>query len=134
MMAPEDAFCLLADGLGKVGSTHTFEHLAEQISKIFDSMPVLIGKLAADQASLRTVAYWSGSSHLPTTTYPLAGTPCEQVLAEGLCTYSANVSQLFPECVTLGEQAIEGYMGIALRTPEGQLIGLMAVLSPQPLA
>ena len=133
MMAPEDAFRLLADGLGKVGSTQTFEHLAEHISKIFGAVPVLIGKLAADQTSLRTVAYWSGSSHLPTTIYPLAGTPCEHVLAEGLCAYSAGVSQLFPECVTLGEQHIEGYMGIALRSPEGQLIGLLAVLSPQPL-
>src|SRR5690554_974377 len=133
MMAPEDAFRLLADGLAKVGTPQAFDHLAEHISQIFGSMPVLIGKLVADQTSLRTVAHWSGHSHHPTTVHLLAGTPCEHVFSTDFCVFNEGVHQHFSSCV-IGEHDIEGYMGVALRAPEGQLIGLLAVLSPQPLA
>lgn len=133
MMAPEDAFRLLADGLGKTGNPQGFDHLAENISQIFGAVPVLIAKLVADQTSLRTVAYWSGSSHQPATTYPLAGTPCELALAEGFYALSEGLGQHFPGCMIVGQPNIEGYMGVALRSPEGEFVGVLALFSPNPL-
>ncbi len=70
MMAPEDAFRLLADGLGKAGTPLAFDHLVERISSIFDGEHVLIGKLLSDNATIRTVAFWSQGSLQPAAISP----------------------------------------------------------------
>ncbi|RDB42899.1 hypothetical protein DU490_11000 [Halomonas sp. DQ26W] len=65
MMAPEDAFRLLADGLGKAGTPQAFEHLVERIASIFDGDHVLIGKLMPNNETILTVAFWSRGSLQP---------------------------------------------------------------------
>ncbi|MGQ4878846.1 putative bifunctional diguanylate cyclase/phosphodiesterase [Billgrantia sp. LNSP4103-1] len=133
MMAPEDAFRLLADGLGKAGTPQAFDHLVERISTIFHGEHVVIGKLLSDDASIRTVAFWSRGSLQPTSVYPLHGTPCEHVLNDEVCEFTEGVRQRFPQSAVLQELEIEGYVGIPLRAPQGHLVGLLAVLSSQPL-
>ncbi|MCE8019238.1 sensor domain-containing phosphodiesterase [Halomonas sp. MCCC 1A11036] len=133
MMAPEDAFRLLADGLGKAGTPQAFDHLVERISTILDGEHVLIGKLLSDNASIRTVAFWSKGALQPATVYALAGTPCEHVLNDEICEFSDSVCQRFPDDTILQELGAESYVGIPLRAPQGDLVGLLAVLSSRPL-
>ncbi|WP_162623098.1 putative bifunctional diguanylate cyclase/phosphodiesterase [Billgrantia lactosivorans] len=133
MMAPEDAFRLLADGLGKAGTPQAFDHLVERISTILDGEHVLIGKLLSDNASIRTVSFWSRGSLQPTSVYTLAGTPCEHVLNDEVCEFSDGVCQRFPDDTMLKELGVESYVGIPLRAPQGDLVGLLAVLSSRPL-
>ncbi len=133
MMAPEDAFRLLADGLGKAGTPQAFDHLVERISMILNGEHVLIGKLLSDDASIRTVAFWSRGSLQPTAVYALPGTPCEHVLNDEFCEFTDGVRQRFPQSELLQELGIESYVGIPLRAPQGHLVGLLAVCSSQPL-
>ncbi|MGL6251686.1 MAG: diguanylate cyclase domain-containing protein, partial [Billgrantia desiderata] len=133
MMAPEDAFRLLADGLGKAGTPLAFDHLVERISSIFDGEHVLIGKLLSDNATIRTVAFWSQGSLQPAAIYTLAGTPCEHVLNDEVCEFPEGVCQRFPDDGMLQELGVESYVGVPLRSPQGHLVGLLAVLSSRPL-
>ncbi|MCE8016279.1 sensor domain-containing phosphodiesterase [Halomonas sp. MCCC 1A17488] len=133
MMAPEDAFRLLADGLGKAGTPQAFDHLVERISTILDGEHVLIGKLLSDSASIRTVAFWSKGAFQPTSVYALTGTPCEHVLDGEVCEFADGVRQRFPDDTMLEELGVESYVGIPLRAPQGHLVGLLAVLSSRPL-
>ncbi|MFW3617083.1 putative bifunctional diguanylate cyclase/phosphodiesterase [Billgrantia antri] len=133
MMAPEDAFRLLADGLGKAGTPQAFDHLVERISTILGGEHVLIGKLLSDNASIRTVSFWSRGSFQPASVYALAGTPCEHVLEGEVCEFSGDVLQRFPDDIMLEELGVESYVGIPLRAPQGHLVGLLAVLSNHPL-
>ena len=134
MMAPEDAFRLLADSLGKAGTPQAFDHLVECIARILDAKHILLGKLLSDNTSIRTVAFWSQGSLKPTTVYALAGTPCAHVLSEEGCEFFNGVRQCFPHCTLLEELGAESYVGIPLRAPDGQLVGLLAVFSSKPLA
>ncbi|WP_163559887.1 EAL domain-containing protein [Halomonas sp. NO4] len=133
MMAPEDAFRLLADGLGKAGTPQRFEQLAEHLAAIFTVSHVLIGALQPDGVTLRTLAHWSrGRLQLPTE-YPLAGTPCAHVLANQVCRYPDNVCALFPHGALLREMGVVGYMGAPMRAPDNELLGLVAILDETPL-
>ncbi|KAA0010091.1 sensor domain-containing phosphodiesterase [Billgrantia pellis] len=133
MMAPEDAFRLLADGLGKAGTPQALDHLVERLASIFEGDHVLVGKLLSDNASIRTVAFWSRGSLQPTSVYELAGTPCEHVLNDQVCEFSESVRQRFPHSELLQELGAESYVGIPLHAPEGRLVGLLAVLSGHTL-
>ncbi|EWH00801.1 hypothetical protein [Halomonas sp. BC04] len=97
MMAPEDAFRLLADGLGKAGTPQAFDHLVERIASIFDGDHVLIGKVMPDGKTILTAALWSRGNLLPAAAYELVGTPCEHVLNDELCQFPDSLRERFPD-------------------------------------
>src|SRR5690606_15272798 len=64
--------------------------------------------------------------------YPLTTTPCQTVL-DGFRCYPSGVREAFPNSHGLGPARIEGYAGYPLRGSDGQLLGVIAVLSRTPL-
>ncbi|MCG6657756.1 sensor domain-containing phosphodiesterase [Halomonas campisalis] len=134
MMAPEDAFRLLADSLGSTGTPRVFDLLVERLAAIFEAEHALIAELLPDGETLRTVAGWSQGQLQPAVTYPLAGTPCAHVLDDQACHYPDNVCARFPDDPLLREMGVTSYMGVPIKAPDGQLLGLMAILDSQPLA
>ncbi len=133
MMAPEDAFRLLADGLGKAGTPQAFDHLVERLATILDGDHVVIGKIQADSPTIRTIAFWSRGALQPAAVYALAGTPCEHVLSDRLCTFPDRLAQRFPADELLHVLGAQSYVGLPLRSPEGDLVGLLAVMRNRPL-
>ncbi|EWG98194.1 sensor domain-containing phosphodiesterase [Halomonas sp. BC04] len=134
MMAPEDAFRLLADGLGKAGTPQAFDHLVERIASIFDGDHVLIGKVMPDGKTILTAAFWSQGVMQPAAVYELAGTPCEHVLKDEICQFPDSLRERFPDNGLIRELGAESYMGIPLRAPSGQLLGLLALMCNRPLS
>jgi PAS domain S-box-containing protein len=65
--------------------------------------------------------------------YPLAGSPCENVLGRSLCCYPENVQALFPDDSLLGEMKAESYAGIPLWASDGRPMGLLAVIDDKPM-
>jgi len=65
--------------------------------------------------------------------YDLAGTPCENVSAQGFCHYPAGVAGLFPQDKDLDELGAEGYVGVPVRDRAGRAIGILCAISRQKL-
>ncbi len=64
--------------------------------------------------------------------YPLHGTPCRTVL-DGFRCYRSGLADMFPQADFLRDAKIDSYAGYPLTTPDGRLIGLIAVLARRPL-
>jgi hypothetical protein len=60
--------------------------------------------------------------------YPLPGSPCQEVIAKGLCVYPHGVRAAFPNDQMLQDLQIESYLGVRLCCPEGDRIGWLAVM------
>ncbi|TFH88724.1 bifunctional diguanylate cyclase/phosphodiesterase [Billgrantia azerbaijanica] len=133
MMAPEDAFRLLADGLGKAGTPQLFEQLVDHLAAILGVSHVLIGAVQPDNATIRTVAHWAQNQLQPPVSYALAGTPCGHVLDDRVCRYPDDVCARFPDDPLLREMGVVSYMGVPMRSPQGELLGLVAILDDKPL-
>jgi hypothetical protein len=93
----------------------------------------LVGHIRDDR-QVATAAFLAGSRALPATRYPLAGTPCELVLNQHFCYYPNHVREIFPGDRELQELGLESYLGSLLLSPEGEPLGLVAIMGRQPFS
>ena len=79
------------------------------------------------------LAVWANGGLKSYDIYPLANTPCEQTVQEGLYHCEHSVQQQFPDCLALQEMGAESYLGITLRDTHGDIIGILSILDQQLL-
>jgi diguanylate cyclase (GGDEF)-like protein/PAS domain S-box-containing protein len=109
--------------------------LARYLGQLLEVDYVIIDKLADNPAYAETVAIYANGGILPNMQYPLAHTPCANVV-EGtgtLCRYPSGVQQLFPEDHLLVDMQVESYIGLPLSDSTGETIGLIAVMDGKPV-
>jgi|GEM_PF-128608 len=86
-----------------------------------------------EEQRLQTIAFWEGDAWGEELEYDIAGTPCEQAIAEGTCFYPRNVQALFPNNRLLRDRDIEGYWAVPLFDSLGRLLGNLFVMDDRPL-
>lgn len=118
-----------------VGTTgqSSLRKITETISSWLETDCVMIGEIQPDKNTVKVLSMVLDGKEVPDFSYTLAGTPCEDVAEKGFCLYPDNVRELFPESKDLADLNIRGYMGTPLRNSEGQVFGILCVLSRSPL-
>lgn len=94
---------------------------------------VCIDRLEGDGLTARAVAVWHDGRFEDNVSYALKDTPCGEVVGQTICCYAASVTQLFPKDQVLLDLQAESYAGVTLFSHSGQPIGLIALISRQPL-
>ncbi|MEW6982104.1 EAL domain-containing protein [Colwelliaceae bacterium 6471] len=74
----------------------------------------------------------SGQDKIDNVTYELNGSPCKEVLDNGICCFSRDVSALFPDDNALKEMGVEGYIGSPITNENNESIGTLVALYNQP--
>jgi PAS domain S-box-containing protein len=93
------------------------------------------GKMSAspDLDRSKTIAVWADGDWQENFEYELAGTPCDDVISQEICFYPENIARLFPDDLLLVQMGVESYLGTPLHGSDGQVLGLLAVMSDRPL-
>ncbi|MDP3478591.1 MAG: PocR ligand-binding domain-containing protein [Desulfoprunum sp.] len=110
-----------------------FKSLARYLAELLQMDYVHIDRLEGDNLSARTVAIYYDGHFEDNVSYTLKDTPCGAVVGRTICCFANRVRQLYPEDTVLQEMAAEGYAGTTLWDSQGKPIGLIAVISRQPL-
>ena len=103
--------------------------LAENLRMDF----VCIDRLKGDGLTAQTVAVWCDGHFEGNVSYALKDTPCGEVDDQQICCYPGSVCRLFPNDPVLRELRAESYAGVTILDHTGQPIGLIAIISRQPL-
>lgn len=80
----------------------------------------------------RVVAAWLDGAPLAPYEFDLAGTPCEQVLTDGIWLFPCDIQARFPDNRALRELGAQSYVGVPLLASDGRVLGLMAVIDDRP--
>ncbi len=86
------------------------------------------------QRDAQTVAILANGTYLENFTWTPPALLLEDLLHGKECSWNTVTSPLFPQSSVLSSWQITSYMGNALRGPAGNIIGLLLVLSPEPIA
>ncbi len=108
-----------------------FNSLVQFIADTTQIDYVFVGKLLQNENSedfIETIAFSAFSKLVENITFPLANSPCEQVLRGKIYSYPENCAIHFPKCETNIQLNIEGYIGYPLYDNESKAIGLISVL------
>ena len=110
-----------------------FQSLTEHLSSVLHVDYVSIGELSDGGRRIRTVAVSAGGKNLDNLEYELDHTPCQQVLEHGRYFDHRDVQSRFPEDEFLVQMGFQSYLGVALADSSGVRLGVMSVMSREPL-
>ncbi len=122
----------VADGTAGAQGERFFAAMAEHFARALDVTAAFITECADQPVTrVRTLAYWSAESGpRQNFEYSLAGTPCEEVVAEGrTCFHPSGLAERFPR-----EKGWEAYVGVPIVGSDGRVLGHLALLDRAPLS
>lgn len=126
----------IALGVSAKTGTAFFQALVEYLSKALGMEFAFVCELIPPERQLiRTIAGYGDGQALENYEYELEGTPCEQVIGshQQIFTYPHQIQQQFPQDNYLKDIQAESYMGFPLIDSNGQILGLISVVSRQPI-
>jgi diguanylate cyclase (GGDEF)-like protein/PAS domain S-box-containing protein len=117
--------------LGRENTDVFLASLVRHLANTLAASHVFVAEVVGDGQTARTLAACARGELVPNFAYSLTGTPCAQVLANGIASHREGVSGRFGEGPVPGER-FEGYLGVLLR-PVGAPPAWIAVLDSKPL-
>lgn len=130
----EETIRQIVEGIAPTTGRNFFVTLANHLCQACQVDYALIGAMDPARPNLvRTLGNSHRGKTIDNITYPLAQTPCENVMLGDLCHITTGVATLYPHDVMLHDLKIDSYLGIPLRTGTGQTLGLIALLHHAPL-
>lgn len=130
----EDGLRTLVEGVSEATGEQFFQFLALHLARAVDADFAFIGEFAdKERTTIQTVAVCADNAIQQNFSFPLANTPCEQVLASGLRIYQRGVLDRFPLDRLALEMGVESYIGIPLISSHNSTLGPMAVFSRRPI-
>jgi transcriptional regulator with GAF, ATPase, and Fis domain len=112
-----------------------FDALAGFLARTFHADIVLLGVFEdQEEPAIQTLAVSAKGLRAELFRYELAGTPCERVIGPGqICLYQSGVAERYPEDQILEDMQAEGYCGVPLFDIDGELLGLLALITCDPI-
>ncbi len=130
----ENAIHAIADFISRHESTDLFPALVEHAARIFDADYVHIGRITPDGDQIETLAAWLDGAPIANYRYPLAKTPCAQVVKLEHSCHTRDVQQRFPEDGDLIKLHAESYVGEPILDTDGKAFGLIVIVNRRILS
>jgi diguanylate cyclase (GGDEF)-like protein/PAS domain S-box-containing protein len=124
----------LTAGLAARTGDEFFRALVTELTRTLGVAYAFVAETAgapADRA--RVVALCADGRLVDGVEYPLAGTPCRDVLADRLCVVPRDARARYPDDPLLVQAEVESYVGVQLCCGEGDRLGWLAVMDRRPL-
>ncbi len=123
----------IIEGTSSVLGEEFLRSLVRNLASTLNFRYALVGELADEGRSIRTLALWANGAFAEDFEYPLKDTPCEQVVGKETCVYPKGVAGLFPKDRLLTEMGVESYIGVPLFDAGKKPIGILVGLDDRPM-
>ena len=119
----------LAVGTSASTGNDFFRVLVQRLAETFDVKWGFVAELdPRDPSRVRTLAVWGDGSLQENVSYRVAGTPCEDSIAQGSCFVPGRVTDAFPHDTVLRDLGAESYFGVGVYDNDHQPLGVLGVM------
>ena len=108
-----------------------FAELARYLSTILHCELALVGMVVG--SNIRTLGVHGERGYRENFEYPLATTPCGEVVGRSFMVVANDVTKRYPDDRLLAGFGAVGYAGYPLNDSTGRPVGVLAILSKKPL-
>jgi len=131
----EDALRNAALAVSSAQGATVFQELARYLATTLKMECAFIAVTVADRPGMmRVLAFLLDGELKENFDYPISGTACETVFGQTFRIYPSRLGEIFPSDTDFGEAGLESYAGYPLNDSSGKALGLLAVVSRQPMA
>lgn len=131
----EEIILNITKGASSAIGDEFFLLLVEYLCRSLQADYAMIGERVGEDAdTISTVAVYGDGGIQNNFSYDLKGTPCYHTIFErAACSYPDKVHAAFPDGTFLTNMGVQGYVGIPLLSVQGDVLGIMAVMTRNPL-
>jgi PAS domain S-box-containing protein len=129
----DDIVRLIYDGTAAETGDAFFSALVRATALAMRVRWAFVSEFAGSRQRVRTIAFWAGDDFGDNFEYDLDGTVCQDVLQGNLGYYASDVASQFPGEPALAEMGVESYLATPMTTPEGEVLGHLAVFDVRPM-
>jgi two-component system, NtrC family, sensor kinase len=131
----EDALRLIVEGtVAKQGEEFfraCVQHLAESCQVKYAFMTELLDDR---QCRARMLSLWTGEGFVEPYEFDLVDTPCQVVVRETWGVFPSLLQSQFPKADALATLNAESYVGVAIASSRGNVIGNLGIIHTEPLS
>ena len=130
----ESALRTISEGTAALTGLAFFQAVARLAAETLGTRHAFVAEVVGSERELlTTLAFWQGGRFGENVTYPVAGTPCEAVIAGETCHHPRGLQALFPADRDLATLNAESYLGVPLVGSAGDVVGHIALIHDQEL-
>ena len=124
----EDALRFIAESNVAPGED-IFSSLVKQLALSQGKPFALLARIdESDTTMVHTVAVWNRDCFLENFSYFLEGSPCHDVMIHGACFIPNGLQSQYSNNPLLQEFNLDSYWAVSLRSAEGTIIGVLAIM------
>lgn len=124
----------ITNGLAAATGDQFFINLTHQLVEALDVDFAFAGELLPGTGRVSTIAaHYRGQTTTDDVEYPLAGTPLEQVLKDGMYACGEGMQRHYSGDPYLGVSGVESFLGIALTSASGAPLGVLTISNREVL-
>ena len=130
----EQVFRAIAQATAAATGREFLSSLVRHLASAFNARHAFIAEVRPeDPQTAHILALATDGENRPGGSYQLANTPCEVALRKRFCLIPHGVSKQFTLGSLMQGESIESFLGVEMRGSNGQALGLIAVMSDQPM-
>ncbi|MBN1301967.1 MAG: PAS domain S-box protein [Melioribacteraceae bacterium] len=129
----ENVLQTFAEDLSAITGEAFFKSAVEFIAGITDTQYCLIGEYESTGNSIKTIAYWENGKIGNNFSYSLKDTPSANLLKQTSQSINHSAYKLYSKDQMLADLKIEGYFGKTLTDYSEKPIGVLILLSTNPI-
>ena len=118
---------LVESTIGYIGQD-CYRHIAAQLCQWFDADSAVVGRIGED-GNIYSMATMRDGVFIHDHSFKIANTPCELVVKEGVYSFANGVLEKFPDNQFFKQLQAQGYVGAPVFGHDGNIIGVLSVLS-----
>jgi diguanylate cyclase (GGDEF)-like protein/PAS domain S-box-containing protein len=128
----EEALHTLVESMVGISGHSFFEKVALELCRWLDADGAAVGELRGTQR-VNAITTLLDGKFVDDFTYELSGTPCYEVIHQRRHLFTQNVQTAYPQDRSLTELNIHSYLGTPIRDLHDNVIGIIWVVSRQPM-
>ena len=130
--AAEQRIRLVAEGTASATGEAFYDALVRALASVCGTRYAMLGALRGP-CEVEALALWNSDALEHGLRYSILGTPFESVLADRFFSVEDRIAEEFPEDLLIEEWGIQSFIGVALVSSDGELLGVLSAFHDAPL-
>ncbi|OHU84373.1 MULTISPECIES: putative bifunctional diguanylate cyclase/phosphodiesterase [Pseudoalteromonas] len=116
-------------------SAQRYQFVLDMLNHHLNSTHCFIGKFINGGTQVKTLRYLHNGKRVDNFVYDLSDTPCKDAkCSQEVCTFEYDLQQRYPKDTLLQTLNINSYIGLTLRAPDHQPVGILVCMFEHPQA